>query len=46
MILEYGNGMVGDVESSYKRSVMKKDGVESFLDGPSRALKYLCEGNI
>ncbi len=37
MIIRYGKGIVGDVESSYRRAVMKNDGVECVLDVPRRA---------
>ncbi len=41
MILQYRKGIVNDVESSYKRAVMKNDGVEGFVEVPSTA-PYIC----
>ncbi len=37
MIFQYWKGVVADVESSYKRAVMKSDGEESFMEVPSAA---------
>ncbi len=45
MILLYGKGLVSDVESSYKRAVMKNDGVESYMEVPSAA-SSICAREI
>ncbi len=33
MIYQLGNGIVSDIESSYKRAVMKNDGVGELFGG-------------
>ncbi len=43
MILHYGKGLVSDVESSYKRAVMKNDGAENFMEVPNTAPSICAE---
>ncbi len=45
IILKYGKGIVSNVESSYKRAVMKSDGVESYLEVP-RTAPSICAKEI
>ncbi len=50
MIILYRKGIVTDVETSYKRAVMKNDGVDTFMEVPSKAPSICAEaidsGNI
>ncbi len=44
MMLQYRKGIVTNVESSYKRAVMKSDGEEGFIEVPSTTPKICAEG--
>ncbi len=45
IILKYGKGIVSDVETSYKRAVMKSDSLESYLEVP-RTAPSICAKEI
>ncbi len=45
IIIKFGKGIVSYVESSYKRAVMKNDGVESNVEVP-RVAPSICAKEI